>query len=126
MGNIQNEIYKTIDILVEQRLKELKFDRTVKGVVVAIGPNTCDVLINGEIYTCKCYINTSINDVVFVKLPNNDNKDKYVESVAKSISSYNFFEPLGVENINSVIIDGGSPNSPANGITIDGGGIVVS
>ena len=87
MQNIQQEIYKAIDILTEKKIQSLTYDKTVRGKVYAISHETCQVEINGEFYTCKYHIPIEIDDVVYVKFPSNNSRDKYVESVVGKISS---------------------------------------
>lgn len=83
MNDFQREIYKTIDILTEQKLRSLGFDRTRRGRVVSINGVECVVQIDGENYTCKLRrgIYVELNDIVFVKFPQNSSVDKYVETI---------------------------------------------
>lgn len=114
MNNLQNEIYKTIDILTDNKLKELKYDRTVRGLVKIISDNDCQVLIDGETYTCKFHTPIKINDVVYVKFPSNNAQDKYIEAVVGEFSGGGTLGNL----------DGGEPHTIYGGMqAIDGGGI---
>ena len=83
MNDFQREIYKTIDILTEQKLKSLGFDKTRQGKVVSVNGISCIVQIDGDNYTCKLRrgIYVEPNDIVFVKFPQNSNVDKYVETI---------------------------------------------
>lgn len=87
MQNIQQEIYKAIDILTEKKIQSLTYDKTVRGKVYAISHETCQVEINGEFYTCQYHIPIEIDDVVYVKFPSNSGRDKYVESVVGKVVS---------------------------------------
>ncbi len=86
MNEFQQEIYKTIDILTEKKLKQLGFDKTKRGKVISVSGTTCIVEIDGAEYTCKLRKGIYIqpNDIVFVKFPQNNNVDKYVETVLGS------------------------------------------
>lgn len=81
LNNFQQEIYKTIDIIVDKKLKQLEFDKSKRGRVVSISGPSCQVNINGENYTCKIREGTKIavDDVVIVKFPQNSSADKYIE-----------------------------------------------
>lgn len=83
MNEFQQEIYKTIDILTEKKLKQLGFDRTKRGRVVSVSNTECIVQIDGEDYTCKLRrgIYVEPNDIVFVKFPQNNDVDKYVDAI---------------------------------------------
>ena len=83
MNDFQREIYKTIDILTEQKLRSLGFDKTRRGRVVSIDGTSCIVQIDGENHTCKLRrgIYVEPNDIVFVKFPQNSSVDKYVETI---------------------------------------------
>lgn len=117
MSGIQEEIYKAIDILTDKKIDALTYDKTVRGRVYSVGPNDCQVTINGTEYTCKYHTHVSINDIVYVKFPSNNSRDKYVEAVVGKISS-------GGAGGN---LDGGEPHSIYGGMEpIDGGGVVGS
>ena len=83
MNEFQQEIYKTIDILTEEKLKQLGFDKTKRGKVISVDSTACVVEIDGDNYTCKIRKGIYIqpNDIVFVKFPQNNNVDKYVDTV---------------------------------------------
>lgn len=85
MNEFQQEIYKTIDILTEQKLKQLGFDRTKRGKVISLSVDhrNCMVEIDGSEYNCKLRrgIYVEPNDIVFVKFPQNSGVDKYVDTV---------------------------------------------
>ncbi len=125
MNEFQREIYKTIDILVENKLKELGFDKTRRGKVILPGDNSCIVEIDGEEYTCKVKkgIRVAKNDVVQVEFPQNNSTDRYVKEIISGDGSYSLLEPLGVKNGSSFIFDCGLPNSISNGLILDGGGV---
>ena len=82
MNDFQREIYKTIDILTEKKLKDLGFDKTKQGRVISVSGTSCIVQIDGDNYTCKIRkgIYVQPNDIVFVKFPQNNNVDKYVDA----------------------------------------------
>ncbi len=83
MNEFQQEIYKTIDILTNEKLKQLGFDKTKRGKVVSVNGTNCVVEIDGEDYSCKLRrgIYVEPNDIVFVKFPQDSNVDKYVDAI---------------------------------------------
>lgn len=125
MDDFQREIYKTIDILVAQKLKELGFDKTMRGKVITPGDSSCVVEIDGEEYNCivKRGVTVAKNDIVLIKFPQNNSADKYVAEIINGVGSYNSFEMLGYEYGSSIILDCGLPDSTSNGTIIDGGDV---
>lgn len=83
MNDFQREIYKTVDRLTEQKLKGLGFDISKRGKVISVNSNVATVQIDGEDYTCKLRrgINVIPNDIVYVKFPQNNESDKYIETI---------------------------------------------
>ena len=83
MNKFQQEIYKTIDILTEEKLKQLGFDKTKRGKVISVDSTACVVEIDGEEFNCKLRrgIYVEPNDIVFVKFPQDSNVDKYVDAI---------------------------------------------
>lgn len=118
MNDFQREIYKTIDILVEQKMKGLEFDKTKKGKVISVMPSSCVVVLGGEPFTCKLRqgLDVSVGEVVLVSLPQNKDYDRYVESIIGNSDNVAF----------TTIYDGGLSNSISSGLTFDGGGVVGS
>lgn len=81
MKDIHNAIYKTIDKIVEQRLKEYDVDLTYKGVVVkATSSNKYKVNINGDEFNCYSLNDFKYNagDVVYVLVPRKIWHDKVI------------------------------------------------
>lgn len=78
----QQEIYKTIDTLTDKKLAQLGYDKTKRGKVISVDSTTCIVEIDGDNYTCKIRkgIYVQPNDIVFIKFPQNNNVDKYVDA----------------------------------------------
>ncbi|MGJ0846651.1 hypothetical protein ACR77J_08180 [Tissierella praeacuta] len=85
MNEFQQEIYKTIDMLTEEKLKRLGFDKTKQGKVTSVSDDSvsCIVRIDGEEFTCKLRrgIYVEPNDIVFVKFPQNSDIDRYVDTI---------------------------------------------
>lgn len=83
MNEFQREIYKTIDKLTDKRLKQLGYDKTKRGKVMSVNGTKCTVQIDGEEYTCRLRRGIYIepNDIVYVKFPQNNDADKYVDTV---------------------------------------------
>ena len=82
MNEIQRSIIDAIKVQVNEKIKDLQFDKTCYGKVVAIRDDTCDVEINGEITQCKIRngLQISVNDIVLVRLINNDFSNKFVDA----------------------------------------------
>lgn len=83
MNRYQEEIYKTIDILTDKKIKEAKFDITKQGRVISVDGDTCKVRIHDQEYTCKIRrgIFVKPGDIVYVTFPQNSNVDRYVDIV---------------------------------------------
>ena len=83
MDRYQEEIYKTIDILTDKKIKEAKFDITKQGRVISVDGDTCKVRIHDQEYTCKIRrgIFVKPSDIVYVTFPQNSNVDRYVDIV---------------------------------------------
>lgn len=79
---IQDEIYKTIDILIRERLKSFPYNYCLEGTIKIINSDgTYDVEILDSISKIKPLDNTktyNINDIVFVLVINNDFSNKYI------------------------------------------------
>src|SRR5690606_8081597 len=82
MDEIQKSIIDAIKIQVNEKIKDLQFDKTCYGKVVAIRDDICDVEIRGEITQCKIRngLQMSENDIVLVRLINNDFSNKFVDA----------------------------------------------
>ena len=82
MDEIQKSIIDAIKIQVNEKIKDLQFDKTCYGKVVAIRDDTCDVEISGEMTQCKIRngLQISVNDIVLVRLINNDFSNKFVDA----------------------------------------------
>ena len=82
MDEIQKSIVDAIKIQVNEKIKDLQFDKTCYGKVVAIRDDVCDVEINGEMTQCKIRngLQISVNDIVLVRLINNDFSNKFVDA----------------------------------------------
>lgn len=82
MNEIQRSIIDAIKAQVNEKIKNLQFDKTCYGKVVTIRDNICDVEINGEITQCKIRngLQINVNDIVLVRLINNDFSNKFVDA----------------------------------------------
>ena len=82
MDEIQKSIVDAIKIQVNEKIKDLQFDKTCYGKVVAIRDDVCDVEINGEMTQCKIRngLQISVNDIVLVRLINNDFSNKFADA----------------------------------------------
>lgn len=95
MNNISEQLLQAMDIITEEKLKQLKYDKTIQATVysiVDVDAGEYKVRYNGNIFsafsedTSKSY---SIKDVVYVKVPEgNFSNKKLITSLvtAKSLS----------------------------------------
>lgn len=95
MNNISEQLLQAMDIITEERLRQLKYDKTIQATVysiVDVDAGEYKVRYNGNIFsafsedTSKSY---SIKDVVYVKVPEgNFSNKKLITSLvtAKSLS----------------------------------------
>jgi len=97
MDEIQKSIIDAIKIQVNEKIKDLQFDKTCYGKVVAIRDDTCDVEIRGEITQCKIRNGLQIceNDIVLVRLINNDFSNKFVDAKLGTIGDDVAIELIG-------------------------------
>ena len=76
MDKISEQILQTIDMLVEKKVRELKFDKTIIGYIVSIEKekNSYKVQYMDSIFVAYSYNNMSYSpgDCVYVKIPMND------------------------------------------------------
>lgn len=96
MNNISEQLLQAMDIITEERLRQLKYDKTIQATVysiVDVDTGEYKVRYNGNIFsafsedTSKSY---SIKDVVYVKVPEgNFSNKKLITSLvtAKSLSN---------------------------------------
>ncbi len=80
MTNLKQTILNTIDIIVDQKIKNLKFDKTVKGTVVEILENNYyKIQIQNVFYKLKYNKkNLSLHTTVYVLIPNNNYKNMFI------------------------------------------------
>ena len=81
MGYIQDQIVTFVREYIDAMSVRLKYDRTELGKIISLDTKEAIVLINEE--KCKCRIkdgiNVSVDDVVIVKVPNNNTSKKYID-----------------------------------------------
>jgi len=69
------DILEAIDIMVQERLKELKFNRYIQvKITVDNGNNTYDVLYNNQTIPnvkVRAGLTLSVNDICYCMIPNN-------------------------------------------------------
>jgi len=97
MDEIQKSIIDAIKIQVNEKIKDLQFDKTCYGKVVAIRDDICDVEIRGEIAQCKIRNGLQIceNDIVLVRLINNDFSNKFVDAKLGTVGDDVAIELIG-------------------------------
>ena len=79
--DIQTEIIKSIDLIVQKALEKYK-DNDVVGVITAVNGNMCTISLNGATYNVKNGIGISLKngDQVWLRIPNNNYKNMYIAS----------------------------------------------
>lgn len=85
LGYIQDQIVTFVREYVNAMNDKLKYDRTEFGKVVSYDDKEAIVTINGENSVCKIKdgMNISVEDVVIVKVPNNNVSKKYIDGKFK-------------------------------------------
>ena len=81
-NKFQNEILKTIEILLENKIKKLKFNYYIEGKIVeVIGDGRYKIIINGEedIVNARNGLDLSVNDVVLILVPNGNTSFKFID-----------------------------------------------
>lgn len=95
MNQISENLLTAIDILIQERLKDLPFDKTIVGTIVDtnIEQGYCNVLYQGLIFPAYSDRITDLNanDTVYVLIPQNDVANKRfiigkLSSFAKEVS----------------------------------------
>lgn len=81
MDMIQKAIYDTVKIVVDEKLKGLKYNYTKVGVVVEVNGNKATVLIDDSESECDVRSGLALypNDMVIVMIRQNDYSDKYID-----------------------------------------------
>ncbi|MDI9215994.1 hypothetical protein [Clostridium tertium] len=81
-NNIQEEILKSVEVLVDSKMKNLKFNYYVEGKIVAVNSDsTYNVKINGDTEKLKARqgLTLNVNDVVLVLVPNGNTSFKFID-----------------------------------------------
>lgn len=82
IDGLQEEILKSINILVDKKLKSLKFNYYIEGKITAVNSNgNYKVLINGEYedLTAREGLSLKVNDVVLILVPNANTSFKFID-----------------------------------------------
>ena len=81
MTNVQDEIIKAIDLIVQKALETYR-DNDVIGMVTKVNGAMCTVSINGANYTVKNGIGVALaaGDSVWLRIPNNNYNNMYIAS----------------------------------------------
>lgn len=81
MGYVANQIIEFIQEYINANKDLFKYDRTIMGKVISINSPTAVVECAGEQLTCRIKdgITIAANDVVIVKIPNNNKDYKYID-----------------------------------------------
>lgn len=82
VDKLQEEILKSINILVDKKFKSLKFNYYVEGKVLSKNlDGTFLVVINGEQenLTARSGLSLNVNDVVLVLVPNGNTSFKFID-----------------------------------------------
>lgn len=85
MGIARDAIIDFVRNYVDEISDTLKYDKTCLGKVKTIGTTTATVDVNGQTITCRIKdgITISTNDVVIIKIPNNNKNLKYIDGKLK-------------------------------------------
>lgn len=77
---VNSYILDAIDVVIDSKLKELDFNKTLEGVVREVHDDGCDIDINGStIYANKLSgMEYEIGDVVIVLVLNNNYSNKII------------------------------------------------
>ncbi|MBR5596656.1 MAG: hypothetical protein IKW30_04525 [Lachnospiraceae bacterium] len=80
--SIKEQILKSIEIIVDARLKGFKVDKTLPSVIVSTNDNGKYVIsLNGNNYTVKCSlpnVELKVGQSVWVKIPNGNFNSKHI------------------------------------------------
>lgn len=79
--DIQTEIIKSIDLIVQKALEKYR-DNDVIGIVTEVKGEMCTISLNGATYKVKNGIGVSLRsgDKVWLRIPNNNYKNMYIAS----------------------------------------------
>lgn len=81
-SEIQDEILKSINIMINKRLKELKFNYYIEGKITTVnGDGTYTVKINGEDETlsARSGLTLAVGEVVLICVPNGNTSFKFID-----------------------------------------------
>lgn len=80
MKSITDELYKAVELLIDKKLSELRFDRTVTGRIVKETDGGYIVAFEGIKVNAKLYGNGEYHkgDSVLVHLPQNNINQAYI------------------------------------------------
>lgn len=85
MYNYEESIFNAIDTIINRRLKDLKFNYYIQGKVLAINPNgTVNIDYHNQTIPnvkVKAGVNLSVNNIVYVCVPNNELSFLFVDCV---------------------------------------------
>lgn len=78
---IQDQILKSIDIMIKEKLKNLKFNYYIEGKIVSINSGVYTVKINGEDETlsARSGLTLSVGEVVLICVPNGNTSFKFID-----------------------------------------------
>lgn len=85
MGYVAEQIVSFVKEYLDNNIGSLKYDKTIMGKVISVGATTAVVEIAGQNVTCRIKdgITIAANDVVIVKIPNNNQNRKYIDGKLK-------------------------------------------
>lgn len=83
MDKYQEALLKSIDIMIEERIKKLKFDYSIEGSIVSFNDNgTYNVDYNGNILKnikVRQGLDISVGDIVLIKILNGNFSNKFID-----------------------------------------------
>lgn len=81
-NEIEEKLLKSIDILIDGKLKKLKFNYYIEGKIISINSDgTYNVKINGsdEKLSTREGLSLVVNDVVLILVPNGNTSFKFID-----------------------------------------------
>lgn len=85
MSWVQEQIIGFVRDYVDNISDKFKYDKTIMGKVVSVGTTTAVCEVSGEEVTCRIKdgITIAVNDIVIIKVPNNNGNKKYIDGKLK-------------------------------------------
>lgn len=79
MDQMNEQLLKAIEVMIDQKLSELHYDRTVDGKIISKTDKGYLVGVGGREITAKCSRSLNNGDVVRVHVPQNNWNKAYID-----------------------------------------------